>query len=241
MKPFALLAAVLLLPALAGLRAQDTPVLRLMNGQTLPVTDLDDSTYTELRFTFDKNHFKREKHHIRARRKAGDYFNTAITSPKAEQVPVVLREGKQNRDNVYSALYPSGREKHYYFYDEEEGNYLTLEQMESYLAGQSDALTAAAGRGWFWAGVGAGAAAGFATRGSIWAVAFPPLFALSTQIPVVRIRDQAISNPAFKYDEDYAAGFEKQARSRNLIQALKGGAIGTALGLAVFAVIDNNF
>jgi len=220
--------------------AQEAYTLHLMNGQELPVYSLNDTAFTELRFTFDKNHFKRERRHIAKRRKIGDFFNPDITAESAEKVPVVMREGERERGEVFAAVLPDGTEKLYYYYSEEDGNYLTEDQMRSFIAGQGDAHVAVRGRGWLLAGVGVGAAAGYAARGSILALAVPPVFALSTRIPTLRIRERSISNMKFQYDDYYAAGFETQARSKHLREALKGSVIGTIIGLAVYAVIDNN-
>ena len=232
--------AFLLLITACSAAAQEKFTLQLMNGQELPVYNLNDTGYTDIRFEFDKNYFKRERRHIKARRSAGDYFNTDITAESAEKVPVVMREGKRERGEVFAATRPDGSEKLYYFYDEEVGNYLTESQMRSFVAGQGDAHVAAKGRGWLLAGIGVGAAAGYAARGSVLALAVPPIFALSTKIPTVRIRERSISDMKYKYDEDYAAGFETQARSKYLREALKGSVAGTLIGLAVFAVVDNN-
>lgn len=231
---------LLLLIATAHATAQEKFTLQLMNGQELPVYNLNDTGYTEIRFEFDKNHFKRERKHIKARRSAGEYFNTDIKAGSAEKVPVVMREGKRERGEVFAAERPDGSEKLYYYYDEEVGNYLTENQMRSFIAGQGDAHIAAKGRGWLLAGIGVGAAAGYAARGSMLALAVPPVFALSTKIPTVRIRERSISDMKYKYDDDYAAGFETQARSKYLREALKGSVAGTIIGLAVFAIVDHN-
>lgn len=235
-----LIALLLQATFLATACAQERYTLTLMNGQELPVVEFNDSSYTDLQFTFDKNHFKRERMNHKARHRAGDLFNTDIRSPKAADVPVVLREGSRDRGEVFSVTGPDGQEKLFYYYSEEDGNYLTEASMRSFIAGQGDAHVAARGRGWLYAGLGVGAITGYAARGSVLAIAVPPLFALTTKIPTVRIRSHAISDKRYLHDEDYAAGFETQARSRYIRQALKGSAIGTVLGLAAYALIEGS-
>lgn len=221
-------------------QAQEVYTLTLMNGREVPVYNFNDSSYTDLQFTFDKNYFKRERLNLKERRKAGDYFNTEITSARAAKYPVVMVQGNRTRDEVFAVERPDGSEKIFYEYDEEEGNYLSVDAMRSFAAGQSDAFTSKTGRSWLYAGLGLGAAAGFAARGSILALAVPPLFALSTKIPTVRIPPHKMSSLAYQHNDDYARGFETQTRSRNLRQALKGSAIGVAAGLIAFSILDSN-
>jgi hypothetical protein len=220
--------------------AQDRYTLVLMNGQEIPVHQLNDSSFTKLHFSFDKNQFKRDRLHLRERRKAHDYFNPSILSEKALALPVVVREGSRDRESVFAVIQPDGGEKLIYYYDEEVGNYLPVDGMRAFLAGQADAYASMRGRAWLFTGLGLGAVAGYAARGSVLALVVPPVFALSTKIPTVRIPAHKISDMRYQHDPDYAAGFETQARSKHLREALKGSAIGTALGLIAYAIIDNN-
>lgn len=237
MKKMLLLICIL---ASNGISAQEQYKLLLMNGQEIPVFDFNDTSFTHLQFTFDKNHIKRERLHIKERRKANEYFNTNVRSEKADDAPIVMREGRRSRNEVFAVRHPNGTEKVYYYFSEEDGNYLSEPEVRSFIAGQGDARIAVAGKGWLWAGLGIGAATGYAARGSLLALAVPPLFALSTKIPVVQIPAPKISNLSYQHDPDYAAGFETQVRSRNIRQALKGSAMGTVLGLIAFAIVDNN-
>jgi hypothetical protein len=109
------------------------------------------------------------------------------------------------------------------------------------VTGSRDARVAISGKGWFYAGLGVGAVASYATRQSILALAIPPVFALSAKIPTIKISKKAISDPVYYGDMDYAAGFERTARSKNVREGLKGSAIGTIIGLVAYTLIDNNF
>jgi hypothetical protein len=113
--------------------------------------------------------------------------------------------------------------------------------MRAFVIGERDARYSVTGKGWFYTGLATGAITGYFSRTSILALAVPPIFALSAQIPTIRIRKEYISDLSYRYNEDYAAGFESYARSKNTIEALKGSALGTILGIVAFIVVDNNF
>jgi hypothetical protein len=215
--------------------------LQLMNGKVMEVYGLNDSSFTNLQYQFDKNYFKRERLNNRERREQEDYFNQSITTEKADALPVVLREGATDREDVMSIVYSDGSEKMLYMYDEPVGNVLTEMEMRSYVTGSRDARVAITGKVWFYAGLGVGAVASYATSQSILALAIPPVFALSAKIPTIKIPKKAISDPLYYGDMDYAAGFERTARSKNVREGLKGSAIGTIIGLVAYTLIDNNF
>ncbi len=236
---FALFIPLFLLAHLKG-SAQERYYIHLMNGQILPASALNDTSYTNLQITFDKNHFRRESLDLKARRRARDYFNSGITARRASGIPVVMREAYRDREEVFSITMPDGSQKLMYTYDEEAGNDLQVDAMRAFVVGRGDAYASVSGRGWLWAGLGTGLVAGYAARGSILALAVPPLFSLGTKIPIIRIPETKISNQAYRYDDDYAAGFESYARGRHFRKALTGSAMGTLIGLASFAIIDNN-
>ncbi len=214
--------------------------LLLMNGREMAVFNFNDTSYTDLRFSYDKNFFRRERMHIDQRRQAGKYFDTSIRSPRAETLPVVLKPGKLDRLEVFASKDTLGIEKLLYFYDPDIGNDMAPDAARAFVLGERDARIAKRGMGWFYGGLAAGLAGGYAAQGSIWAVAIPPLVSLTALIPAVSIPERAIHNMSYQYNDDYAAGFESRARSRNIRQALKGSVIGTALGLVVHAIVDNN-
>jgi hypothetical protein len=222
-------------------KSQESPSrLLLMNGREMDVYNFNDTSYTDLRFSYDKNFFRRERMHINQRRKAGKYFDTSIRSSRADALPVVLKGGKLDRLEVLTIKDAQGNEKLLYFYDPDIGNDMTPDAARAFVLGERDARVAKKGMGWFYGGLGAGFVGGYAARGSIWAVAVPPILSLSAMIPTVSIPERAIHDISYQYNDDYAAGFESRARSRNIRQALKGSVIGTVLGLVVFAIVDNN-
>ncbi len=220
--------------------AQEPTELLFMNGKRLEVYQLNDTTYVPLQYSFDKNFFKKERLNIKAARKQGVLFTPSFSTPKAESIPVVMRNGGIDREDVFSVTYPSGREKLYYFYDEPLGNYLREEEMRAFVYGERDARVARSGKGWFYAGLATGAAVGYALETSVLSFAVPPLFALTAKIPTVHIKERHIADKTYQYNEDYASGYESYTRSKNTLEALKGSAIGTVLGIIAYSIIDNN-
>ena len=224
--------------------AQEPSVLQLMNGKRIEVYKVDDSTQVNITYVFDKNFFKKERINVKAFRRdpgeTGNAFSPDYTTPKAESIPIVKREGAIPRDEVFSIVRPDGTEELIYFYDEPLGNYLKEEEMRAFVYGERDARYGVTAKGWFYAGMGVGLAGGYLLETSIWSVAIPPVFMLSTKIPVVKINDDHISDKSYRYNENYAMGYESHKRSKSAIEALKGSAVGTLLGILAFVVVDNN-
>jgi hypothetical protein len=68
------------------------------------------------------------------------------------------------------------------------------------------------------------------------AIAPPIVYMLVQLIPKIKIRESYMSNPEYKYNEMYAAGFEPPARSRKLLRALGGGFAGSATGVLTWLI-----
>lgn len=222
------------------LMAQESTLILMRNGKYLEVYSLNDSSYVPLKYSYDSNYFKKERINLRAARKEGVLYTPDFSSPKAASIPIVLKKGTMARDQVFSIQIPSGKEIVYYQYSEPLGNYLTEDQMRAFVYGRRDARFYHRGSGWFYSGLGVGLLAGYGLKTSILSLAVPPLFALTTLIPTIHIKESQINDKSFKYNLDYAAGFESYARSRNTIQALKGSAIGTVVGIIIYSIVDNN-
>lgn len=220
--------------------AQQPARILLMNGKYLEVYQLDDTSYVPIQYNYDENYYKKERINLKAARDSGVFYTPAFTTPKAESIPVVLKKGSMDREEVFSIQYPTGGEKVFYYYNEPMGNYLSEDQMRAFVYGERDARNFHRGNGWFYSGLAVGLAAGYGLKTSIVSLAVPPLFALTAKIPSIHIKDQYIADKAYKYNEDYASGFESYARSRNTLQALKGSAIGTLVGIIAYSIVDNN-
>lgn len=215
----------------------ETGMILLMSGNEIRVVDFDDSTAADLRYLYDRNQFRRRKARLRQARKTRNYFDAPMTE-KAARIPVDMRRGATAYEEAFSYTAPTGETRYYFEPDTSLG--YSLEEMEAYVFGERDASYTITGRGWFWGGLGTGLVVGYLLETSVFSLAVPPLFALSARIPVIRIKPEYISDPRFQYNPDYAAGFDSQARSKNTIEALKGSAIGTALGILAFIIVDNN-
>ena|GEM_PF-2697478 len=220
--------------------AQEPARLLLMNGKYLDVISLDDTSRVDITYRFDKNFYRRENAQIKAARKLGEPYRPGQSYTAVGEYPVLWTDGTALRSDIFSATPPSGPEKVYYFYDEPLGNYLTEPQMRAFVMGERDARYAVRGRGWFYAGLAAGFGGGYALQGSVFTLAIPPLFALAAKIPIVKIKPEAIIDPQYRDDMDYASGYESVARSRYFIQGLKGSAIGAFLGLLTYSVVEAN-
>lgn len=224
----------------AHVSAQQPAELLLINGKRLEVYRLNDSTYVPLQYNFDKNFFKKERINIKAARKQKTLYTAAFSTPKADSIPVVMKAGSLDREDVFSVTYPNGKEKVYYAYDEPMGNVFQEDEMRGYVYGERDARFALSGKGWFYSGLAVGAISGYVLKTSVVSLAVPPVFALAANIPIIHIKERYIADKSYRYNENYALGFERLARRKNTIQALKGSAIGTVLGIVAYAIINNN-
>ncbi|HKK39764.1 MAG TPA: hypothetical protein VJ949_10130 [Cryomorphaceae bacterium] len=224
-----------------SIHAQEKGQLLLMNGKLIEVENLNDTSFTILQYSFDKNQFKRQRIDLRSARKSNDPYRLGSTSEKGSEVPVVLREGAMEREAVFSYQPANGEERLYYFYDEPLGNVASVEEMRAFVIGERDARFGVTGNAWLYSGMAVGLITGYVSRGSVLALAVPPLVALTARIPVVKIKEENIQDSKYKFNEDYAAGYERYARSKYTRKALLGSAIGTVVGLLTYAVVDNNF
>lgn len=231
---------VAILICITEISAQESARILLMNGKVLDVIQLDDSTQTVLTYRYDKNYFKRERINLKVARKLDLLYTADFTSPKGNEVPIILREGQMVRDEVFAIRDSSGNEKLLYAYDEIKGNYLTQEQMRAFVVGERDARISARGQFWFYTGLATGVISGYAFKSSLYALAFPPLFALTAQIPTIHIKDRHISDSMYLNNEDYASGYASYARSKYTREALKGSVLGTVIGIVAYAIVDNN-
>ncbi|MCZ4408558.1 hypothetical protein O3Q51_07050 [Cryomorphaceae bacterium 1068] len=232
---------VLVQSTISSIQAQQKGQLLLMNGKLIEVENLNDTSFTNLQYRFDKNQFKRLRIDLRSASKQNDMYRLGFESEKGLEVPVVLRDGAMDRDAVFSFQPTEGDERVYYFYDEPLGNVASEEEMRAFVVGERDARFGVTGNAWFYGGMAVGLFTGYAARGSVLALAVPPLAALTARIPVVKIKEDHIQDSSYKYNDDYAAGYETYARSKYTRKALLGSAIGTVVGLLSYAIVDNNF
>jgi len=220
--------------------AQEPSKLLFLNGKVLEIYNVDDSSSVPITFEYDKNFLRKERIKIRQARKEKILFTEEFESEKAQSIPVVKKQGSADRADLYALEQPDGKVKYYYYQDELKGNYLAPEEMKAFIQGEIDARYGVSGKTWFYSGLVVGSVSGYLLESSVWSLAVPAVFTLTTQIPIIKIREEHISSKSYVGNENYALGYEKQARTTNALQALKGSALGTALGIVVFLIVDNN-
>jgi hypothetical protein len=145
-----------------------------------------------------------------------------------------MKEISIHKSEIFSVTFAAG-EWVLYAPDEIVGDDLTADEMRIYIAGEQDAranykprLTAMVGT------VVVGGVAFLASGGLILTLVPPLAYAGLQFVPVMRIQEKAITNPQHRYNEIYALGYERVARSRKVLGGLKGGVAGMVIGAAAY-------
>lgn len=117
------------------------------------------------------------------------------------------------------------------------GDDLTVDEMRIFIAGEQDAR-----RGFkVWPTtlggflVGAGSAI-LADGGLLFTIVPPLAYSAFPLLPVIRIQGASISRPEHKFNEVYALGYERVARPKKLVGAMKGTGLGLLVGIATYFV-----
>ncbi len=226
-------------------------IFEMMNGRQLEVFHFNDSAFIDIRFTYDKNSLRNQRirqynENLRyeiADRK-GDQLTRAELDALVEKNKKSLRPEKKketyvSRDDVFAIIDSDGNRQILYEYQPEYGNDYTVREMEEFMLGQRDAMLNYKAPLAFWGGAAFGLLGGLAWQNSIFAVSTPVVWTLFTAIPPIHIKERYMHDPNMKTDA-YRAGFARNARSRQLIQGLKGSVIGTAAGVLLYSVLANN-
>lgn len=245
---FSLVICALLMFVTDTLRGQY--VFEMVNGRRLDVAQYNDSNYVDIQYKYDKNSRKNNKI-----RDFNENLRFNLVEKKGESLSLLALDSlvaiktKPLLDPKYKTAFvdpaeifaiqkPDGREV-LYEYNEVVGNYFTVDEMEHYVLGQRDALLRFTGKRAFWGGVAAGAVGGFAWQNSIFSVTTPLVWIGIVAIPPIKIKQKYMSDPNLR-TEPYKAGFAKTARTKNILQGLKGSVIGTVAGVLIYAVVSNN-
>lgn len=225
-------------------------VFEMMNGRWLDVAEFNDSNYVDIKYRYDKNSRKNNKI-----REFNENLRFELVEKKGDNLSVktldslVAIKTKPLLDPKYKTAFvdpaeifaiqrPDGREV-LYEYNETIGNYYTVDEMHDFITGERDALLRFKGKRAFWGGVAAGAVGGFAWQNSIFTVTTPLVWVGIVAIPPIKIKQKYMSDPNLR-SEPYKAGFAKTARTKNVLQGLKGSVIGTIAGALIYAVVSNN-
>jgi hypothetical protein len=143
-----------------------------------------------------------------------------------------------HKNDVFSFTKAGYDEYILYTQNEFFGDIYGVDEMRYYLAGQNDARNNF--RAWptFLVGfVTCGTIAFLGQDGYITAMV-PPLLYMGVQlIPKIKIREETMSHPEYKYNEIYADGYEPPARSRKLFRAMEGGYAGAATGILAWLIL----
>jgi len=138
-----------------------------------------------------------------------------------------------DRGEIFSIR--SGEENVLYQQDTLIGNWMTEAQVRDFIAGEMDARACHKAGKQFWISFAISAGAAYAAQGGFATTILAPLILTGWQlVPVLRIQEECISDPSHTWNEFYALGYEKVARPMQLLNALKGGGSGMALGIILF-------
>lgn len=223
----------------------------MMNGRMLQVFSYNDSAFVDIKYRFDKNSIKNnriirynENLPYELAEKKGDELSkneldSLVERKKKSLYPPKVKEGFTEKAEVFAIHHPDGEKEILYEPNEAVGNYYSVPEMQEFIIGERDALHNFYAKRAFWGGVAVGAAGGFAWQNSIFTVTTPVAWTLITAIPTIRIKERYMSDPGMR-TEPYKAGFARTARTRNMIQGLKGSLIGTVAGALIYAVVANN-
>jgi len=139
---------------------------------------------------------------------------------------------KLHKSDVFSITRDGQTEQVFYMPDVVLGDDLSVAEVRIYIAGQQDASELFNVKPTLWVGFVLGAAGGwFSEGGFITPLIVPVVFSAAQFIPVIKIKEKTIRNPAHKYNDLYASGYDKVARSKKLIAAIKGSGAGMVLGV----------
>jgi hypothetical protein len=226
-------------------------VFEHMNGKLLKVFNYNDSAFVDIKYTFDKNSLKNDRianfnENLRfdILEKKGDNISKAeldslvAAKSKAFKEPKI-KESYISSSDIFAIHNPDGTKKVLYFYDPGFGNMYTEQEMQQFIFGERDALLNYRARFAFWGGVGFGAAAGIAMQRSVFSVTAPFVWSLGVALPVIKIKEKYMTDTTLK-TEPYKSGFARTARTRNMIQGLKGGVLGLGVGILVYSVMAAN-
>jgi len=141
---------------------------------------------------------------------------------------------------AFSVVYAGGEEKVIYKQDTLIGNYFSSQEMRLFVYGAQDANAYYKANKWFYAGLVAGAAGGYASQGGFFALGIPISFGLIAYAPRIKIKPEMVRNTDLLQEPAYVMGFERVARYKRFRAALLGSIPGTIVGLGSYYIVQNN-
>ncbi len=180
-------------------------------------------------------------------RMSGAQFSGTLVSAEGIDLVIDIPRGKAEKNKkpkrlnlhkseVFSVQFPEG-EWVLYAPDLLLGDDITADEMRIYIAAQRDARDNFKVWPTVLGGVVVCGTVAFLASGGLFLTLLTPLaYAAAQFIPVIRIRENTISNPSHRYNEVYAEGYGRVARSRKVLGGLKGGALGMVIGTAAYFI-----
>lgn len=131
-----------------------------------------------------------------------------------------------------------GEKQIYYAQNEIVGDDLSLAEVELYLAGQRDARSNYKTRLVFYSGLAISTAASALGEAGLLAVTVPTVtYPIAQYIPVIKIKENTITNINHKYNILYSEGYEGVARGKRVMAGLKGSALGSVIGAILYRAV----
>lgn len=141
-----------------------------------------------------------------------------------------------NKSEIFS-LSSGSNEQVLYFQDTMLGDYYTPEEMRMYLAGAGDARKNYKARHISAIGFGLCAVAGYLVGDGLMILIVPPItYAAIQYVGKIKIREKYMSDINYKYNDQYAEGFEPPARSRKMIRGALSGVVGSVTGVVLYLI-----
>lgn len=233
---------ILLLSLSLTAHAQDR--ITMMSGIVVPCEIVDDLGI-EIRYIAHKKfavrYFPSQEAADMAEWKTRFDGSTWCPTPQ-NTIERIFEKGKKDehythRSDIFSMQKAGQEEEILYALDDVLGDWMTVDEMRIYMAGEQDARDNFKANGVFYAGMPVGAVVAYLAQGGlILTLGGPVLYTLLQLAPNIRIKEETITNLVHQYNEIYALGYERVARSKQMVQALKGSAIGMVLGLVGYFV-----
>ncbi len=142
-------------------------------------------------------------------------------------------------ERIYSIKYGTGREVIMYRYDTLAGNIFTEYEARMFVLGEREAMKNFSSPSSFLTGFAAGVASPILLTNAQILAPIPP-FAISLAVlyPKVVVNTKKIQDKSLLIYDTYILGYERVARNKKIISALKGAATGLLVGFAVSYIID---
>ena len=148
-----------------------------------------------------------------------------------------------DRERVFSIQFSTGNQRVFYTQDTMIGYFFTVPEMKNFIYGEQDASTLYKARLDFFSGLAVGLVSGamipYKGYSSVFAF-LPPLANVGiTLIPKVKVPRARYDVRGAPHYDMYLMGFERIARKKKVISAIKCGGLGLVAGFATYYLVLN--